>query len=500
MSSVVATAVSSELANESVAEARSVAPPPNRASCEPSWQALYDEIDARLREFGAAGRGTLVLTLPAPVAEAESFLDLADLHQAFLWHGPDGVAFAGQGAVHRLRSAGVGRFVSLRELADEVLAGVVSESVSGATAIEPRLWGGAAFDENASSSEPWASFGDAQLFLPRFLYRRSPEQVSSNGTPAATLSLAATAQEGVDARQRASLLRQLGSLVDGLRGQAPAREERYVATAAGQIGTDADTWVRQVEEIRRAIADGEVEKIVAARRFRVEVPDNLQISAVLRRLGHGLRSSTRFAFRHRTESGNVTFLGATPERLVSKRGSRLETEALAGTMEAGGEHATELLESGKDRHEQQLVTDSIVRRLRPLCTHLEVADRPTVRELRDVLHLHTPIHGVLAGDHHVLDLVRALHPTPAVGGVPTPEAMRWIAENEPRPRGWYAAPIGWLDARGDGEFYVALRSCVVAGSEAFLYAGAGIVADSDPIAELRETELKTHALLQALRP
>ena len=260
-----------------------------------------------------------------------------------------------------------------------------------------------------------------------------------------------------------------------------------------------DAWVHRVDEIRRAIRAGEVEKIVAARRFRITVDVDLAMSQVLRRLGRGLRSSTRFAFRRRTAIGDVTFLGATPERLVSKRADALETEALAGTMEAGAEHAAELLESGKNRHEQQLVTDSIVRRLRPLCTHLEVADRPTVRELRDMLHLHTPIRGTLASSQHVLDLVKALHPTPAVGGVPTPEAMAWIAHHETHPRGWYAAPIGWLDARGDGEFYVALRSCLVAGGEAFLYAGAGIVGDSDPLAELRETELKTHALRKALR-
>lgn len=144
------------------------------------------------------------------------------------------------------------------------------------------------------------------------------------------------------------------------------------------------------------------------------------------------------------------------------------------------------------------MVDAIVRRLEPLCSCLHVAPEPRVRELREVLHLHTPIRGTLTRPRHVLELVEGLHPTPAVGGVPTAEALRWIPEHEPDERGWYAAPVGWFDAAGDGEFAVALRSCVLRGREAYLYAGAGIVRDSDPELEYHEMELKKQALLRAL--
>ena len=121
-----------------------------------------------------------------------------------------------------------------------------------------------------------------------------------------------------------------------------------------------------------------------------------------------------------------------------------------------------------------------------------------MRTLRQILHLHTPITGELAADAHVLDLVAALHPTPAVGGTPTADAVAWIAAHEPTPRGWYASPVGWFDAAGDGEFAVAIRSGLLAGTTATLFAGAGIVAASDPAAELAETELKLRALSDAL--
>jgi isochorismate synthase EntC len=115
-----------------------------------------------------------------------------------------------------------------------------------------------------------------------------------------------------------------------------------------------------------------------------------------------------------------------------------------------------------------------------------------------VLHLRTPVLAELREPHHVLELVERLHPTPAVGGVPRTEALAWIAEHERRPRGWYAGPVGWFDAAGDGEFSVALRSGLLLGSTAHLYAGGGIVADSDAAGELAETQLKLAALLDAL--
>jgi menaquinone-specific isochorismate synthase len=118
--------------------------------------------------------------------------------------------------------------------------------------------------------------------------------------------------------------------------------------------------------------------------------------------------------------------------------------------------------------------------------------------LRDILHLATPITGTLPNPGHVLDLLRTLHPTPAVAGTPTIEARRWIARSEPTARGWYAAPIGWIDAAGDGLFNVALRSCLLHGQQADLYAGAGIVGASDPEHEYSEMLLKTKTLLSAL--
>jgi salicylate biosynthesis isochorismate synthase len=172
------------------------------------------------------------------------------------------------------------------------------------------------------------------------------------------------------------------------------------------------------------------------------------------------------------------------------------SEAMAGSVPHGASAA--LLESEKDRREHDLVVDAIVERLSPHCTALERSAEPQVRELPNVVHLQTPVTGVLREPVHVLDLLDLLHPTPAVGGVPVDDAVRWIVAREPVPRGWYSGPVGWFDAAGDGEFAVALRSGLVRGRRAHVYAGAGIVRGSVPAAEYAETALKLRPLLDAL--
>ncbi len=141
---------------------------------------------------------------------------------------------------------------------------------------------------------------------------------------------------------------------------------------------------------------------------------------------------------------------------------------------------------------------AIVEALAPLCESLDHPDEPRIQRLRHVVHLQTPFVGRLREPTHVLELVRRLHPTPAVGGWPAAPALRWIAREEPGSRGWYAGPVGWFDARGDGEFGVALRSGLLRRGEAHLYAGAGIVRGSDAEAEFDETEVKLRTMLDAL--
>ncbi len=200
----------------------------------------------------------------------------------------------------------------------------------------------------------------------------------------------------------------------------------------------------------------------------------------------------------------AAFIGASPELLVRRSGASVSTVALAGSTRRSSDPAVDdhlgeqLLRSDKDRREQRIVAERIVRALRPHAVWVEAAAEPEIVKVANIQHLATPVIAQLAEPRSAIELAGMLHPTPAVGGEPWPDAARTIAELEGMDRGWYAGPVGWMDATEDGEFCVALRSALLRDREAHLFAGVGVVAGSDPAAELAETEVKLEALLPLL--
>jgi isochorismate synthase len=221
----------------------------------------------------------------------------------------------------------------------------------------------------------------------------------------------------------------------------------------------------------------------------------LSPARALTRLRETAPHAPRFAFR----VADSTFLGSPPERVLVKHGARIETEAVAGTLPASDPGAVEqLTRDPKLLAEHAPVVRDLVERLRPLAELDPLPAHPIPYRARHIWHLKTPISATLREPHSALSLLSRIHPTPAVGGYPTQPALRFIAEHEPDERGWYAGPIGWVDASGDAEFAVALRSGVVTGKTAHLYVGAGIVSESDSDSELAETSWKLKVLLSAL--
>ncbi|EIP97156.1 isochorismate synthase family protein [Opitutaceae bacterium TAV1] len=266
--------------------------------------------------------------------------------------------------------------------------------------------------------------------------------------------------------------------------------------------------IRDVGDYRAAvarglerIAAGEFQKIVLARARDVVAAEPLHPLRVLNALRQ--RFPDCYAFSAANGRGQ-SFIGASPERLVRVSQGVLETEALAGSAPRGAGASEDaaaggaLLRSEKDRREQRLVLDSILRRLAPLGLRAEYPDTPGLRRLANVQHLHTPVRAVLPDGVRLLDALARLHPTPAVGGSPREAAVARIRELEGFPRGLYAGALGWINARGGGEFFVGLRSALVDGATARIYAGAGIVAGSEPEREYAETELKFRAVQDAL--
>jgi len=272
-------------------------------------------------------------------------------------------------------------------------------------------------------------------------------------------------------------------------------------------------WEDLVAEGAAACGDGLFEKVVLARSVRVRADHSFDAANSLRRLRATYPAAYIFAVARgysRPGSGtdrtgeDACFLGATPERLVRLADSAVDVACLAGS-EARGVTAAEdeqageaLMRSEKNRAEHTVVVRTVRAALDDLCTDLSVPGAPRLLRLPNVQHLYTPVEGRVRAGVGVLDLVARLHPTPAVGGYPHDAALRFIREREGLDRGWYAGPIGYVDRDSEGEFAVALRSALLRGDEATLFAGCGIVADSRPSDEYTETRLKLRPMLGAL--
>jgi salicylate biosynthesis isochorismate synthase len=435
-------------------------------------------VDADLASLLAAPLpdAPLSLGIEAPLVDPIVFLRLPLPGEPLLWDAScwGDRSVAARGSVARWTPQ-YGDLASLAREAGSFLNSVEQRSVALDAPDALRCYGGVSFDPLPRGAA-WAEFGAGSFVLPRFLYER--------GAGRALLRLRVLPGESLapllDTLQSAR--RHLASL--GSAAPAPALQEVCLTE-------DAEHYRRVVTAALAAIHAGSFEKVVVARSLTLDGVSFDPWSALDRLGGEHL---VRFAFGR----GDGLFFGATPEQLVSFDGRFLQTEALAGSMAAFPGASDVLLASDKDRREHRVVVDAILQSLAPLCARLDAPQAPEIRALRHLLHLRTPIHGEVRGGLHALNLVGALHPTPAVCGLPREAAAAWLQEHEGLDRGWYAAPVGWFDARGRGAFAVALRSALLRGTSARLFVGAGLVRGSTPEGELRETALKARPLLEAL--
>ena len=342
-----------------------------------------------------------------------------------------------------------------------------------------RYLGGLRFDPRAAPDAYWKKFGIGRFILPEILLCRANGCLQATGF---------ATKPGTAPR----LQKLLGKTTAA---SAPAPRLRLVAQTP-----DRARWLRQVLAVTDLIQQGCVRKIVLARSSRFQLSSACSPWQLLRRLQSSSTGCSLFGFQPDT---GATFLGATPERLYRRCGRNVESEALAGTRPRSHDKRAdqrlgwELLGDAKEREEHRLVTEAIEAALQSMCSRLVAGRRPQLRRLDSVQHLFTPLTGRLRRDTTDADLIRRLHPTPAVCGTPTTAARRHIAALEPFDRGWYAGLVGWISAH-EAELDVAIRSGLLDGCTLYLYTGAGIVRGSDPAAEWDEVEHKLSGFLERL--
>ena len=427
----------------------------------------------------------------APLAVLQSIYEPSELH-FYVERAVDEEALAGAEAVAEATFSGPDRFAQAQAFADEIMdntivVGDLNEPFTG-----PHFFTAFTFNDTVPEG---SAFAPATIFLPRWQVSRS------KGNYGAVANIRIDPDADIDqlvarvwgAYQKFSIFDYATTPVEAAPFAPPTAVERSELAP--------EVYPRAVTAALQEIAAGAYEKIVLARGIKLKANEPWQPLHALNRLRERFAGCFTFSFGG---GEGRSFIGATPERLLRIRDGQLLTEAIAGSAprgETAGEDAKfarDLLESKKDLHEHACVRDSILRRLKAVGVTGRADASPSLLPLANVQHLRTAIEAEVGGEVHLLDILQEMHPTPAVGGTPREDAVPRIHDLEQLDRGLYSGVVGWFNHLNEGEMIVGIRSALIEGNAASLYAGAGIVEGSTPEKETRETELKLRALLDAL--
>jgi isochorismate synthase len=463
---------------------------------------LRAELHERVREAVDRARRLQNPVLASASIELETQLDVAACvfgnrgagERYFVWEQPERDRFA-LGCLGSARAIegvdGSDRFATAASRCSETLHEAVVGPVPGGVPGTGPVWaGGFAFSPSGGTSSEWRSLPPALLNLP------AVSLVRFGDSTFATLNVFCRGEDDPGEVVAAAVAR-----FESLKpAQIPLQDPDPLDGFEIASVLPPEHYEEAVAEGCRRIRAGELEKVVLAREVRVESGAPFQPSHVF----DGLRTAFPGCFCFCAGTADVAFVGASPELLVRREGATVSTVALAGSTRRSADPAVDdhlgqrLLQSVKDLEEHRIVARRIERTLEPLSVWVASAEEPSLVKVENIQHLATPIRAQLADPRSAVELAGVLHPTPAVGGEPSEKACELIDQLEELDRGWYAAPVGWADAADDGEFCVGIRSTLLEGRIAHCYAGNGIVSDSEPEAELAETEVKLQTLLAVL--
>lgn len=377
------------------------------------------------------------------------------------------------------------RFDSVEAEWKELTQNIVQEERD----LQPILFGGFTFDTKNNVAGEWTDFPQSTFAV------ATHQLVIRHDKAYVTINLIT---DGTDTSTFERLRKERDTLIHAAQVKELKTYSKPVMTSYAEPHKEA--YLQSIDQVTSLIKAREAEKVVIARSLALTFEEDITAPQILSHVVHEQPESYLFGL----ERGDLLFYGASPERLVKVDNGRAYSSCVAGSIKRGKTAEEDellgqsLLNDTKNRGEHHYVVEMISETFEKNCTAVKVPTGPKLLKIRDIQHLYTPVEGVLNEQATILQLVKHLHPTPALGGVPREAAMDMIRRYEPMNRGLYATPIGWLDAEGNGEFAVAIRSAALIKNEAYLYAGGGIVADSEAQSEYEETLVKFRPMLRAL--
>lgn len=412
------------------------------------------------------------------------------LGERFFWKDPtDELMLAGMGIAKQIQSdQAADRFFHVEKEWKDFLNDSFIYNPYPQTGLGPLMFGGFSFDPFKPKTKLWEKFADSQFHIPKYLLS------VIKGQTYLTTNIICTKHDELSTFHKAAQERQ--QLLNSVTKNYSMKKSSLVETKV----ISPEKWKKSVDGVVTDLKEGPLKKVVLARELRLLFADLLAAEAVLNRLYKEQQESFIFAF----EVNGDCFIGASPERLVKKNGRNVFSTCLAGSIPRGKTNeedqilGEQLLADHKNLVEHQYVVEMIKEALEEYCEDVSLPEKPQLMKIRDIQHLYTPVTGKCKEEASLFLLVNRLHPTPALGGLPKHEAVEKIRQVEELDRGFYGGPLGWMDYQGNGEFAVAIRSGLIQGKEVSLFAGCGVVADSDAESEYLETSLKFRPMLKAL--
>lgn len=440
-----------------------------------------------------------VFSFPVPWDDLLERLNLFSAKNEFqyYWEKPsESICIAAGGTLLKILKSGDQRFKDTHQTIETINKHTAYFSTSGNQHPPLHFLGGFSFF-NENPGKNWSGFGSASFVLPK----RTAVKRDGSTTISITISL----------KEKSSPKRIHKKVCEELNRFKKKKSFRPIQNGTlngnslpikSSSTTHADKeWTALVNEAKQHIMDKELDKVVLARQIKVSKLPSCTPTHMLKRMRYQYPQCCSFLIKM---DNSPAFIGCSPEQLISFTGDTIHTEALAGSIARGTDDKEDwdnrntLLNSSKNNIEHQYVVQSIEQDLAPFIDSLSRKEKPIIKKLANVQHLYTPIRAEKKAGVNPLQILGRLHPTPAVGGYPAKEAANFIKQKESINRGWFASPVGWINTEGSGEFTVAIRSGLVNKTSALLFAGCGIVADSDAETEWQETTLKFMPMLSAL--
>ncbi len=459
-----------------------------------AYNSLNEFIQKGISEASRLEKPVLIskivpIDIPSPLSFFSSKL-AQRYNQRFFWSTPaKDLECAGLGATTVLRASAHHRYDEIEAQWQAILKDSLIDPAHCHTGTGPLLFGGFSFDPLQTKEDHWHLLGDGMFILPRYLLSVIEDQTYL------TLNVMVGPEDS-----HAQLCEQLEEEMVWFTLPLESVSNRDQRKTRRLKSDPLEDWVARVEKVSERIQSGVVEKVVLARELMVQADTDFDLEQIVETLYQEQPMTYVFALQF----GEVCFVGASPEQLIKKQQDKILTTCLAGSIARGSTPAEDdklglvLLQDTKNLHEHEIVVRMIKQLMDKVCLDVHSPSQPSLYKAKYIQHLYTPVVGRSNGRFTLLRMVENFHPTPALGGYPREYALPLIRNTENFDRGWYASPVGWMDHLGQGEFSVGIRSALLQGNEAYLYAGCGIVNASDPLNEYKETQIKFRTMLSVL--